>query len=202
MPDINYEFLIEEYKTLWNFYKFTFEERKIIYEWYFKVVALPITILGALQGMFQGYLLTFPDFMTLFSKFMFLLLLLIEIALFVSYVLQSASSILYLRRIIKIRTIIGEYAHLNGLDGFENMFTQGTGDSRYAYSFSDYKNTIIPIVNSAIVIGFVHLFLNSNYLNFIWILGYIFIFTLSIILHAVASYFLMNKRWTQWDMPK
>ena len=40
--------VLSEYKILWDYYNTTLAERKNIYDWYFKIVALPATVVSVL----------------------------------------------------------------------------------------------------------------------------------------------------------
>lgn len=147
-PEKQVECAVEEYKILWDYYKVTLEERRNLFEWYFKVVALPASIVG--------YILTQDISLEVGLEFNLILgcilvvMFLCGITLYVTYISESINATKYFRNITNIRRYFCEVdkslskvfkvdsnhdakMHINGLD-FIKIF----------------KGLTIPIINSAI----------------------------------------------------
>jgi len=145
-----HELVLEEYRILWDYLKHTMAERKTIYEWYFKVIALPTAIIGVLFGAQTPI----PNLPNGFSKPFFMgflsVIFLASLSLFVSYVLQAANSLQYIEKIQAVKQFISETYG----EQYEAVFYAGSANSnlKFALTLSDYKNSPIAIINSGILV--------------------------------------------------
>ena len=96
------EFLIEEYKILWSYYKETINNRKNMLDWYFKIIAIPATLFTLISSL---------DNVEIENGLLGIILLIISLSgvgIFVGYVLESKNSKRYLEEIQRIK------CHLKG----------------------------------------------------------------------------------------
>lgn len=90
------EFIIDEYRACWDYYKKNQDERKNMFEWYLKVVGLPAT------GLFVSFVSIDGEY-TLMYFVLSLLVALVGIGFFVAYVKESSNARGFLESINQIR---------------------------------------------------------------------------------------------------
>ena len=181
------EISLEEYKVLWDYYKYTLAERKNLYEWYFKIIALPATLIGLLHN--TNIIESSNVYGVSASNFVFLIVLLIFLTgmvIFASYALQAYSSTQYFDQINDVR----EFMRNTLGNDIEKLFpTKKKGNTfQYALLLSDLKNAPIAIINSGIVLFLFNFYTLSN----IW--HNVLIFIISILLHIALSCFISWMR--------
>ena len=101
IPDKEIECALEEYKILWDYYKVTLEERRNLFEWYFKVVALPASIIGYILT--QNIKITIAVDINLVLGGTIFAIFLCGVTLYITYISESVNATKYFREITKIR---------------------------------------------------------------------------------------------------
>ena len=185
------QIILEEYKTVWECYRHTFTERKNIYEWYSKIIALPTAIIGILCSV---NLSSQPDLKITVTTFLFSFLLLIfltSICIFVPYTIQSANSISYLERVHK--------AHKFVIDNFGEKYKPLFGaeyinPNRFSLTLADLKAAPIAILDSGIFIFLINFYRPQ----FLWLS--VLIFIVSLVFHIGLSWVVF--RWIRKDWGK
>ena len=179
------DYAMEEYKILWDYYKVTLEERRYIFEWYFKAVALPASIIG--------FLLTQDSSSDHFSRYnLYLGVILVAIflcgvTLYVTYVSESVNATKYFRSITRIRQYFQEHG-----SSLINVFkVDHDNDHKMNMHGRDvvkiFKGLTIPIINSAIALIPISLFLPMKSLYLVLIVYF------CIILLHLTLYFLIYR---------
>lgn len=138
--------VLNEYKILWDYYNTTLAERKNIYDWYFKIVALPATIVGILFN---------TDYIDLTSKNInpFLygfygVVFLAGVSMFVAYTFESATSTKYYININNIRNLLFELADNNSKKFL--YIDEISGQEVKILSGKFFKSLTVPVINAGI----------------------------------------------------
>ncbi|HEY3396694.1 MAG TPA: hypothetical protein VGM19_03445 [Armatimonadota bacterium] len=153
---------LQEYSTLWEYYRFTVAQRVQVFDWYLKAMVLPASAIGLTSGLFQVLPQrdSFDNELTL--QCFGLLLCAIGIAgiwMFVYYANETANSYGYLNAISKLREcfrgncrLIEEYLiHATGPHHQSKFNANPAGMSR-AMSFGSI-NSMVLAGSFALVFG-------------------------------------------------
>jgi hypothetical protein len=99
------EIVIKEYEALWNYYNKSIEERFRLFDWYFKIVALPASIFIAILTL-NGK----DDISQRITKYyplacsIFFVIFLCGASLYITYIKQSYKAGKYFESILKVRS--------------------------------------------------------------------------------------------------
>jgi len=92
-------FILEEYKALWDYYKKTLDERKKLFDWFLLIITLPSSAIGYLIFN-QNQNISIP---IIVSALLLMLIYLIGLSLFITYTHESRNADNYLKAIRRIR---------------------------------------------------------------------------------------------------
>ena len=138
--------ILNEYKILWEYYNTTLSERKNIYNWYFKIIALPATIVSVL---FKSNYVKLPsEDLTFFLLGFYSIIFLAGISLFITYTLESAASAKYYNDINKMRRLLRDIV---GKPNRQFIYVDPNYKQRAKiFSIRFFKSFTVPIINSGI----------------------------------------------------
>lgn len=142
------ECAVEEYKILWDYYKVTLEERRNLFEWYFKVVALPASIIGYILT--QDITIAMDLDLNLILGGILVAIFLCGVTLYVTYISESVNATRYFRAITRIR----QYFCSQGKTLSQVFKVDKDKDAKMHVNGIDiikiFKGLTIPIINSAV----------------------------------------------------
>lgn len=95
---------LEEYKLKWSYYNNTIDERKNLFDWYFKIVTIPASAFG-LTNILSKNLDNSPFRMEDYGT-VFLIIFLCGLGLFVSYCISTGNAHRYLDRLRHLELIL------------------------------------------------------------------------------------------------
>lgn len=177
----NIHIALDEYKILWDYYKETLEERRTLFEWYFKIIALPVTILVLLFSQAEQN----EQYVSILG-YILIIIFLSGLSMYLTYTSESVNATKYFRQIMKIRNYFKmQYPSLHLV--FDVQASDRRGHVQGVDFIKIFKGLPIPIINSAIgALGFL---LISGTLLSTLTLGIYLVF---MIVHLFA-YFLIFK---------
>lgn len=173
--DRTLEIVIDEYKILWQCFHKSLDERKNIYEWYLKVVALPTTIISIFLK--SGESKNVSSFLIGFYCVIFLA----GISIFIAYTLEAASTAKFYKDINNIRQILVKEIKKE----YRKLYCLDKEYSRKAHLFSVkfFKFLSVPILNSGIgLIALNSICVLEAYLN---VLIYIFMIFMHVLIYKI-----------------
>lgn len=152
--------VLEEYRLIWAYYQRTFDERRELFNWYFKIVALPVGVLGSIAAGFlfaddavsrsESRAAEFSDALQAGGAFL-LLACLAGLTLYATYVRQCGNAGAYLQEIRMIRgylrsrfTALEPLIHVAPLDRHSRDSRFGLGSVRFMRGLS------LAVTNSSI----------------------------------------------------
>jgi len=146
---------IEEYKVLWDYYKITLAERKQLFEWYFKIIAIPVTV-------FAYMLSQASQINNIYFVYVGAVLIVIGICgitLYITYIAESINATNYFKQIVNVQKYFRD-----SILPLESVFPVKERDPRASSLGNDIikisKGLPIPIINSAVIIVGIYLFNN------------------------------------------
>lgn len=138
--------VLSEYKILWDYYNTTLAERKNIYDWYFKIVALPATVVSVLFN--SDYIDLTNKNINFFLYGFYGVIFLAGISMFVAYTFESAVSVKYYSDINNMRKLLIKAVNKKNRSYFyiiENYERKAT-----ILSTKFFKSLTVPIINAGI----------------------------------------------------
>ena len=182
------EFVIEEYKLLWDYYNKTIIERKHLFDWFLLIITIPSSLIGYLSFKKDGDFVIPLDI----SAYALLIIFFIGFSLFYTYLLASKNAGNYIKAIDNIRKIIldqpspNEYKYLDEikpLHAFRSEDKKGKGNS-----VKFYRSFIFIILNSTIFGMFLQLIILPNdaekvEFGFYSIIGFIVAFFVQVVIY-------------------
>jgi hypothetical protein len=147
------EFAKEEYKTLWDYYKKTLEEREITLNYYFRTVTIPsaalaVALLAQLRLQPSDGLAINTDYVSPILIVIFL----VGVSCLLKYRLEAENARDYIRAINQIRDLfISEFPPLSS----HLLFAQKINSLPFALSIPFYGSAVIVLINSAALTAYV-----------------------------------------------
>lgn len=184
----NIDYVLHIYDIYWDYYKQTLNERTHILNNYIIFVGVPISIMSIMIEKMKNDIELYLTGII----FLLMLILLLGIVIYYSYIVESIVSNKYLNRIEIITKYLienydiytkGIFKELYCLDG---LFQTATTDRNIRLS----KGIIVPIINSGILSGTIYLVLRNCEYN--WFVT-ISIFFVSIYIHILVFDYMRMK---------
>lgn len=171
---------LEEYRILWDYYKITLNERKQLFEWYFKLIAIPVTILA--------YMFTQASkISTIYFSYVGIALLIIGISgivLYVTYITESINATHYYNKILKVQKFFRSKS-----SSLINVYPEPVNDKRgNKYGFDIIKiskGLPIPIINSGVLSLAVYLMFGFPFNIYLYVIYAVFLSTHILIYFAL-----------------
>ncbi len=104
-------FIIEEYKHLWTYYLRLLDERNNLLNWYFKIVGLPLGLVGYFLVQKNGQFTLPPEVGSIVLTIIFL----VGLSLYGTYAKESSNASKYHKAMISIRKFVNE--NIDGIEG-------------------------------------------------------------------------------------
>lgn len=101
---ISSEFLIEEYKHSWAYYKVILENRKNLLDWYFKIVTIPATLFTIIVALDNK--VKIAEILQNNLGLIFLTIFLSGVGLYIAYARESGNAWSYLAAINKVKKFV------------------------------------------------------------------------------------------------
>ncbi len=176
-------FIIEEYKTLWNYYQRTLTERKHLFDWYLKIITLPSSLLGFLIINKSNSIELPLDI----AAGILMAIFFIGFSLFVTYSKESRNAENYLESIKRIRNYICQ-VNPNLADVLIIEKTRRKNSYFFGIDIIKFfRSLVFVIVNSIVLSSSIELFYDRKN----WITISIF-FGVSLFVHSLI-YVLLHR---------
>lgn len=94
--------IIEEYKHLWSYYHRLLDERNNLLNWYFKIVGLPLGLVGYFLVQKNGQVTLSPEI----GSLILILIFFVGLSLFGTYAKESSNAEKYHKAMVSIRKYI------------------------------------------------------------------------------------------------
>ena len=104
-------FIIEEYKHLWTYYHRLLDERNNLLNWYFKIVGLPVGLVGYFLVQKNVQATLSPEMGSIILALIFL----VGLALYGTYAKESSNADKYHKAMVSIRKFVN--TNIEGIDG-------------------------------------------------------------------------------------
>ena len=184
------DYAMDEYKIIWDYYKHTLHERENSYNRYFKVIALPATVIGGFATVSDSLPLLDMGKVILFTSFFMFVIAIVGLSIYITYVYEMISSERYLRLIGEMRTqfVEKDRALSNFFTGVYSNNENSKNSKKKLISLGKTKlsrSMAMPLINSSLIPFALYL---HNFLNlFFSILAYVIIFALHILILIVIQ---------------
>jgi len=173
-------FILEEYKALWDYYKKTLDERKKLFDWFLLIITLPSSAIGYLIFN-QDQNISIPNIV---SALLLMLIYLIGLSLFITYTYESRNADNYLKAIRRIRN------HFRKSDKkFRDLLIIDKSRQKNSHIFGKFdiiklsRSFVFILINSATFSSSIILFANSRNLILL-IVCFLFSFTIHLIIFS------------------
>ena len=174
------ECAIDEYKLLWSYYQKILDERKNLFDWYFKVVTLPATVVGYIASGAPGS----PDIPVQVIASLLFIIFLVGLTLYITYAKESSNAGKYECAMKSLRSFfrkkmptLDEVIVIDDLRAKKSTL-KGFG------SIKAWRGASIGIINSAIGVISISLLCTKFSLRF-WAISYLVLLLSHVILYSV-----------------
>ena len=168
------DFIIEEYKHLWSYYHKLLDERKNLLEWYFKVVTLPLGLIGFFVSTKNDQISLTPEI----GASILAVIYFVGLSLFGAYSKESSNANKYHMAMVSLRNHINvKFPNMKGaivIDELRNV----NGKPFNMGSTAFWRISPLTLINSAVAMTSLKLFIIETS-----ILTLSFVFIASVVLH-------------------